>query len=160
AGLWCCIDARPSRAAKFRTRRLVAQSTQLVMATWLLWIVNSKTSFACFFLASGLMVATSFSPYVRRPVVLLATVASIVSVCFPGLFLGVGGGALEALGRNSSLTGRTDIWRIVLKFAVNPLFGAGYESFWLGKRLDQIARALNISLLNQAHNGYIEVYLN
>ena len=82
----------------------------------------------------------------------------MVSCCFSVLFLGVSSGALEAIGRNSTLTGRTDVWKLVLRFAENPLVGAGYESFWMGKRLEEITR-INGGI-NQAHNGYIEVYLN
>jgi O-antigen ligase len=41
---------------------------------------------------------------------------------------------------------------------VDPIIGAGYESFWLGQRLVDITR-INGGI-NQAHNGYIEVYLN
>ncbi len=39
-----------------------------------------------------------------------------------------------------------------------PAFGTGYESFWLGKRLEHM-----LSLyrgINQSHNGYIEVFVN
>jgi O-antigen ligase len=62
------------------------------------------------------------------------------------------------MGRNPTLTGRTDIWKEILPFAGNPLFGTGFESFWLGERLEgiwEIRRGLQ-----EAHNGYLEVYLN
>jgi O-antigen ligase len=42
---------------------------------------------------------------------------------------------------------------------VNPLFGAGYESFWFGDRLEKIWSTY-WEHLNQAHNGYLEVYLD
>jgi len=38
------------------------------------------------------------------------------------------------------------------------LLGTGYESFWLGSRLDVIWKAFGP--INESHNGYIEVYLN
>jgi len=74
------------------------------------------------------------------------------------LFLGVGGIVLTALGRDASLTGRTDVWRTVLPYAANTWVGAGYENFWIGDRMRLFERLLGG--LNQAHNGYIEVYLN
>jgi O-antigen ligase len=44
--------------------------------------------------------------------------------------------------------------------APNPLLGAGFESFWLSPQVNQWARELFPGLpLNEAHNGYIEVYL-
>jgi len=63
------------------------------------------------------------------------------------------------MGRNPTLTGRTEIWSQVLPLNTNPLFGAGYESFWLGDRLKQVW-SLYWWHPNEAHNGYLEVYLN
>jgi O-antigen ligase len=42
---------------------------------------------------------------------------------------------------------------------VDPLFGTGFESFWLGERVERIW-AIHWWHPNQAHNGYLEVYLN
>jgi len=42
---------------------------------------------------------------------------------------------------------------------VNPWIGAGFESFWLGPRLNKLWAQYNF-MPNQAHNGYIEIYLN
>src|SRR4030095_811857 len=47
---------------------------------------------------------------------------------------------------------------MILPLNPNPLLGAGYEGFWLGNRLMTMWTAL-WWLPNQAHNGYIEVYL-
>jgi O-antigen ligase len=66
---------------------------------------------------------------------------------------------MEMMGRDPTLTGRTEIWHLVLGLADNPLFGTGFESFWLGKRLDKVWDIYYFHL-NEAHNGYIEVYLN
>jgi len=65
------------------------------------------------------------------------------------------------LGRDSTLHGRTGIWDAVLKLQTNPLLGMGYQSFWMGGRLAAVSRDINIpGLLNEAHNGYLETYLN
>src|SRR5262249_20224707 len=60
----------------------------------------------------------------------------------------------KAVGRDPTLTGRTEIWTIVLGMHTDPLVGTGYESFWLGPRLKLLGG------INEAHNGYIEVYLH
>jgi O-antigen ligase len=57
------------------------------------------------------------------------------------------------------LTDRTKIWSDCLKLVNNPLLGTGFESFWLGYRLE-ILWAKWFWHPNQAHNGYIETYLN
>jgi O-antigen ligase len=63
------------------------------------------------------------------------------------------------MGRDSTLTGRTSLWADVWRMRVDPLFGAGFESFWLGDR----ARWFWDKYWwqpNQSHNGYIEVFIN
>jgi hypothetical protein len=41
----------------------------------------------------------------------------------------------------------------------NPIVGTGYDSFWLGPRLQAIWQS-PIGGINEAHDGYLEVYLN
>lgn len=66
------------------------------------------------------------------------------------------------------MSGRTDIWPAALHAAPNAIVGAGFEGFWLSPSV-QIFRQELIDKgffpplaagLNEAHNGYIEVYLN
>jgi O-antigen ligase len=42
----------------------------------------------------------------------------------------------------------------------NPLLGTGFETFWLGDRLQKMWSGHMGIRLNEAHNGYLEVYLN
>lgn len=63
-----------------------------------------------------------------------------------------------AVGRDPTLSDRTVIWQTVLSVRTNPVVGTGYASFWLGPRLDQIWPV--VGNINEAHNGYLEVYLN
>jgi O-antigen ligase len=64
------------------------------------------------------------------------------------------------LGRDITLTGRTDIWHDVYAVASrNRLFGVGFGGFWIG-RLANIPWDANLTwVLGQAHNGYIDTYL-
>jgi exopolysaccharide production protein ExoQ len=158
ASVWRFLIAYEGRGDRHRMRLLVAHGAAVAMTLWLLWIADSKTSLCCFLLASSLMTVMTFTTLARKPAVLHCMVATIVSVSFFVLFLGVGKGVLETMGRDPTLTGRTDVWKLVLKFADNPLLGSGFESFWMGARLKEICR-LNGGI-NQAHNGYIETYLN
>src|SRR5207247_2291965 len=59
----------------------------------------------------------------------------------------------------ATLTGRTELWASVLRMSVNAWIGAGFESFWLGERLKTLWVQYHFAP-TQAHNGYIEVYLN
>jgi O-antigen ligase len=150
-------DERPPH----RGRHLLAQGTLLAIGVWLLMTANSVTSSVCFALGVGVMLATS-RQYVRRHA---ATVHVLVLSLAVGtslvMLLGGGASAARALGRNPTLTGRTEIWAAVIPMAPNPLVGAGFESFWPSPRVRQTLAELIPGLpLNEAHNGYIEVYLN
>lgn len=157
--VWRFLSAYMGRESTHRTRRLIAHGALLAMVLWLFWVANSMTSFACFILAGGLMVATSLSTLARQRAVLHFFVAAVVFVSFCTLFLGLGGVALDAMGRDATLTGRTALWDLVLSLSKNPLWGAGFESFWLGTRLEKIW-SVYWWHPNEAHNGYLEVYLN
>jgi O-antigen ligase len=67
--------------------------------------------------------------------------------------------AITSLGRNATLTGRDQLWSDVLQMNPNILIGTGFESFWLGKRLEILWEKYWWQP-NQSHNGYIETYIN
>jgi len=67
---------------------------------------------------------------------------------------------IEILGRNATLTDRTHIWNILLNVGTNPWIGTGYESFWLGNRLNSLWSSWAYGHVNEAHSGYLEIYLN
>lgn len=143
-----------------RTRALIVSGSIVAMAIWLLILSDSKTSLCCFVLTSGLIAAHVFLKVARRRAILHVLVAIVVLSCFSVLFLGIGGGALHAIGRNPTLTGRTDIWAVLLSVPVNSVFGTGFESFWLGERLAYVWSFPIVNGITEAHNGYLEFYLN
>jgi exopolysaccharide production protein ExoQ len=67
---------------------------------------------------------------------------------------------IEALGRDATLTGRTDLWRDVLLLANrHPVIGHGFGSFWVGDIGAGGALWRDyVWLPNQAHCGYLDVY--
>jgi O-antigen ligase len=155
---WRIIAAYRNRNAPDRKRLLIAHGALLVMTLYLLREAHSATSLACFVLAGGVMVLTSRAVLSRKPVLVHLLVLAVISVSLFALFFDSGGDLVGTLGRNATLTGRTDVWKRVLGIVQNPLLGSGFESFWLGERLEWM-RKLDPGL-NQAHNGYLEVYLN
>jgi exopolysaccharide production protein ExoQ len=157
--LWHGIATYKRRVSKYRKRQLLATSIALAMILYLVLVVNSQTALACFLMADMLIVLTALKPSFRKPAFVSLLMVGMLAVSFCVLFLGIGGNALSAIGRDSSLTGRTEVWKTVLPFAKSAWFGAGYENFWVGERMEQFAR-LGLRGLNQAHNGYIEIYLN
>lgn len=84
-------------------------------------------------------------------------VGGILSISILAIF--VAPSVLVTIGRDPTLTGRTDIWNTVLGMAGNPVLGTGFESFWLGPRLQSIWSSYWWHP-NEAHNGYIEIFIN
>jgi exopolysaccharide production protein ExoQ len=69
---------------------------------------------------------------------------------------------LEMIGKDPTLTGRTDLWTYVINdISLKPLLGWGYFGFWSPNNpaAFEIADAFRI-FLTQAHNGLLEMLLN
>jgi O-antigen ligase len=158
ASVWRIWQALRGKTAADRTRHLIAHALLLGVTMWLFVTANSMTSLSCFMMASAVIVITSWR-MARQRWVVHALVAFLISVSFSALFLHVGSSLVETMGRDATLTGRTGVWDVVLGLTGNPLFGTGFESFWLGQRLEKIW-SIYWWHPNEAHNGYLEVYLN
>lgn len=156
--LWRFLLAYQDLDDPKRTKRLLVHGTLIGMSVWLFMQAQSMTSQACFALAAIFLTATSLGFVLRRRSLVQLLVLVLVTVPVATLLLGVGGGALEEMGKDATLTGRTEIWKLVLNMSGSPIFGTGFESFWLGNRADRMW-ALYYFHPTQAHNGYIEVYL-
>jgi exopolysaccharide production protein ExoQ len=63
------------------------------------------------------------------------------------------GSLSSAFGRDTTLTGRTDIWVGLTQAArEHPLLGHGFGSFWTTEHQEAYT-------IDEAHNGYLEVFL-
>ena len=156
--LWSFIGTWRERQPR-RWRHLLAQGIVLGMAGWIFKMANSMTSLSCFVLAGSVMVMANQSWAARRRILVHAMIAGIVAISVTALFFDSSGEMVQTLGRDATLTGRTDIWRIVLELSrPSPLLGAGFETFWMGDRLETMARFEKG--IQEAHNGYLEVYAN
>lgn len=129
------------------------------MIAWLLYLSESATSLMCIIVAAVLFILSRTPGFDEKPERFLLTMLVIV------VLLGVLEEALDLsetiiaqLGRTPTLTTRVPMWAGLLKMAEDPLLGVGYESFWLGGRLKLLWATYG--QLIQAHNGYLEVYLN
>jgi exopolysaccharide production protein ExoQ len=130
----------------------------LAMVVWLFSLAGSSTAIFCFIIGCILLVGIGL---IRNGIAhigkfLLLTVIILVSLEFT---LDLSRKIVQALGREMTLTGRTELWKELLKIKINSFFGAGFESFWLGERM-QVFWTKYWWLPNEAHNGYLEVYLN
>jgi exopolysaccharide production protein ExoQ len=139
-------------------REIAIGGAFVLMALWLLNVSNSATSLACLMLGATIIVLLS-TPFVsKRYFGTLVVAATLIGLAVESSF-GLYATTIEALGRNPSLTDRTVVWEDVLGLQNQPLIGYGFESFWLGTRLEAMW-AKWWWQPTQAHNGYIETYLN
>jgi O-antigen ligase len=158
--LWALLEKWEARLAGPKWKRLTGDFLLALMVLYLLRQTHSATAVACTVLGSGILVATRI-PAIRRKleratVFVLATAVLLVTV---GPMIGLDRTLVGVLGRDLTFTGRTDIWKAVLSEDINPLIGVGHYSFWLGDRVARISESYFYHL-NEAHNGFLEVYLN
>jgi O-antigen ligase len=159
--LWDTLARWPRRDQPRRPAALIVNGVFIAMSVWLLSIADSATSTLCLLLGSLIVLMARVQTVRNRPIILAILIPSGIAVYALLQFaLGVDLIALvsQAFGRTPDLTGRTAIWNAVLNAGANPIFGAGYETFWLGPRLEWLwSQAVRV---NTAHNGYLDVYLN
>ena len=160
ASLWSFLCAYQGRSVRYRHRSMVAHGLTFATAVWLLKICDSITSVSCLAIAACVLWLAAKSWVARKPRNVHMLVASGVVLAVFALFMDTSGVLLRLLGRNATLTGRTEIWAAVISFNTNPLVGTGYESFWLGDRIQRVAEMIGYTGVAEAHNGYLELYVN
>jgi exopolysaccharide production protein ExoQ len=131
----------------------------LAMGGWLLWISNSMTATLCLIL--GICILISYKlPLFRSNsrYVLIAFLIIIPGFLAANKAFDLADELLPLIGRNPTLTNRTDIWQSVMEHPVDPVFGCGYLMYWDLHRTIEIDG--NPVTLKTAHNGYLEIYLD
>ncbi|HVS90348.1 MAG TPA: O-antigen ligase family protein [Candidatus Acidoferrum sp.] len=157
---WDTVTRWPDRRER-QTKRIIAVNLALLTMTfWLLHLANSATSRVCLVTGCLIIVAAHSRAFKRHP--------AFLKVLIPGCFFlyvilaygfDINAKMAVAVGRDPTLTDRTLLWKILLSMHTNVLVGTGYESFWLGPRLEWVWQRFTPGI-NEAHNGYLEVYLN
>jgi exopolysaccharide production protein ExoQ len=156
--LWSFMGAYLDKQLPHRFRHMIAHGAMVVMAIWLIHTADSMTSLACLLMAGALLWIPLQKRHRTRSIVAQCLIWGAISLSIFNLFIG-SGTILQSLGRDPTLTGRTDIWKAVLAMHTNPVIGTGYESFWMGSRLQQVDQMTEKGI-QEAHDGYLEVYLN
>lgn len=149
---------RKQRGGKFT---ILVNLILFAMTLYLLNLSNSATSKVCLALGCLVVAAANLRIMKRHPGILKASIP--IALCAYMILqfgFGINGEIAGMVGRNANLTGRTDLWVFLLSMHTNPALGTGYESFWLGSRLAAVWTRFVGSGINEAHNGYLEVYIN
>ena len=140
-----------------------------LMALWLLKgppDSRSNTSIALFgvglMVLIGLSLMKSHRDKIGKYLVLGGIAAGLVFIVVQGFQTTTGisifEASVEATGRDTTLTGRTELWDDVLRIAADhPILGVGYGSFWIGNTHNLWDK--HIWGPTQGHNGYVDVYV-
>jgi O-antigen ligase len=169
----------------FSQKNILGRVMALSVVVWLLYAMDYRRhlwiAVACAALSAGLLVLSNSKTSLMVCATLLLllglavlarvrnsgalTVLCVLVLALGGVAIGVLGsveGVLDALGRNITLTGRTQLWELVLeRIQERPWFGYGYGGFWLGWAgpSAQVWAATNW-LPPDAHNGFLNAMLD
>jgi O-antigen ligase len=149
-------------ALMLRARRLLAGAClRAILCTFLVVMANSESSLLAVVLT--LLFSAGYAARQRGPATLLICGLMAFGVLLIGGVIVAGdfSGLLKLADRDTSLTGRTDLWDYVIDaIGERPLAGWGYAAFWGPDSVGAtyILNQIRWSAPN-AHNGYLELTL-
>jgi O-antigen ligase len=127
------------------------------MGAYLVYLSDSKTSIVCLLAGSGIIIVIRY-PFLHRKFNAFGIYILTGAVIFFLLdrSIGITEWLVSSLGRDMTLTGRTDVWRELLGLHTDPMIGTGFMSLWDDPHYRSI---LPYWVGGSAHNGYLEIYL-
>jgi len=157
---WEFLQRRQEAYPPYLRQNKLAALILVGMLGWVLYKSNSQTALVCLVLGIAIFLLGGPRFMARNPAAILGIlISSVLTVWFIDTLFPLKELVLGILGRRPDLTDRTDIWALLLTLEGNPIVGVGYMSFWTGPRLEAAWQLLGMRI-NQAHNGYLEQYLN
>ena len=155
---WYLLQVWKTKRSTWRRNELLLIAGFLLMIAWLLRKAHSATAVITLGVAVTLVLFVGFRP-TNKKYIGTYMVVGLVLIAFADLVFGISGQLSEALGKGYGLSGRTVLWTALLALHTNPIIGTGFESFWLGDRPQKL-EGIFFFIPNEAHNGYLEIYLN
>ena len=157
--IWQLLDLGSKRPRDFLKAPALQWSITMVMGVWLLRQCDSKTSIICLIIGGALLISTKIRFFEnKRPAIVWICLVAVPMFFLLDNVLHISEPLLTFLGRNATLSNRTEIWEAVKSRTVDPLFGCGYLNFW------DIVGTLELEQgdvdLKTAHNGYLEIFLD
>ena len=129
--VWQLLDLKGGKARDYFKAPALQWLITLSMGLWLLHECNSVTSMIGLAVGAALLVSTKIRFFENRrlAIVWICLVAAPAFVLLDNVFH-ISQPILGMLGRDATLTGRTEIWTAVKTHPVDPIFGCGYLNFW------------------------------
>jgi O-antigen ligase len=154
---WYLLQTWQTERSLWRRNELRLIAGCLIGILWLFSQAHSATSFSCLIVGILIVVFVGIRS-VNKNFIGRYLLAALVLLIAAELAFGISGNFSQALGRGSGMSGRTLLWTRLLELHTNPVLGTGFESFWLGERLERL-EGIFFFIPNEAHNGYLETYL-
>jgi O-antigen ligase len=152
--LWRAKDVKIDKQVLFLHLSL------LLLVVWLLYMANSATAILCSIVGAIMIFILGTKTIKRNPRAIKYYVLVLAMILITiHLSVDITSTTTQSLGRDETLTGRTQLWDEILAMKTNPLIGTGYQSFWLGERREWFHNKYWWRP-NQAHNAYLELYIN
>src|SRR5262249_5660700 len=148
---WHLLQIRRTPRSKARRNELFLTLGFLYMIWWLIWKANSQTSLLALLIGMLTIVLVDL-PFVNKRFIGTYALLVVVTLTVTELVFGIYDHVVGLSGHDATIAGRAELWSDLLALRTNPIFGVGFESFWLGGRL----RAISESRWwhpTEAHNG-------
>ena len=155
---WHLLQTLKTEKSRARRNELLLIGGFLYMIWWLLSKAHSATSLFALLIGALVMGLLGLRLVNKRLIGFYTLVAVIMFLVAEPMF-GIFGHLATASGRDATVAGRAELWHECLALHTNPVFGVGFESFWLGDRL-KLLWSKHWWFPTEAHNGYLETYLN
>jgi O-antigen ligase len=155
---WYLLQTWQTKLSTRRRNELRLIAGFLIGIWWLFSQAHSATSLTCL-LVGILVVVFVGMRSINKNLIGTYMLAALVLLAVAEMGFGISGRFSESLGRGTGFTGRTGLWTALLGLHTNAIVGTGFESFWLGERPQQL-EGIFFFIPNEAHNGYLETYLN
>ena len=158
--MWYFLQVWRMEKNKSRRNEIFLVGGLLLMIGYCLRKAHSSTAVLSVLLGAMVMIFLSLR-FVNKKVIGVYAVVGIAVVVIAQMTFDVYGSVVDLTGHGATIEGRGRLWEVLWKTDTDPIFGAGFESYWLGERLQKIWSIPEFRWRpTQAHNGYLEAYIN
>ena len=158
--LWHLLRVLKQEKGVSRRNEIRLIGVLMLMALYCLGKAHSATSSLSFLLGASTVLLLGLRIVNKRAIgVYLAT--AVILLVAAQMTVGLFDRIIDWSGHEATIEGRGRLWSVLLQTDADPMVGTGFESYWLGQRVQRIWSMPEFWWHpNQAHNGYLELYLN
>jgi len=158
---WNIMDDLKNRNEPENKKDFLTHFVIFIMTLWVMYLTDSATSSTCLLVGIFIISLTRFPVITKRyKAILMLLLFSVIIIYISDLYLLVFKAFTGKIGRDTTLTGRDTVWEVSLRGVSNQWIGSGYGGFWKQDKTIKIMNEIWDTPPNQAHNGYLDLYLN